>query len=64
MTNKEARDILIQFNEWRRDNNVTNSKTMPNPTEIGEAIDLAISYLDIARMVDEATKIQYKNGKI
>lgn len=42
MTYKEARDLLVQYNKWRRDDHVPNSYVMPNPTEIGKAIDAAI----------------------
>ena len=46
MTREEARDILKWYNAWRRDDNVPNSYEMPNPKEIGIAIDVAISALD------------------
>ena len=42
----EARNILIQLNLWRRDNNVPNSYEMPNPTEVGLAIDMAVEAID------------------
>lgn len=42
----EARNILIQLNLWRRDNNVPNSHEMPNPTEVGLAIDRAVEAID------------------
>lgn len=37
--------VLIQANRYRRDNNVPGIYKMPNPTELGEAIDFAIKYL-------------------
>lgn len=42
MTVEEARDLLIRFNKWRRDNHVPNKYEMPDPKEIGIAIDVAI----------------------
>lgn len=45
MTNEEARDILIQYNLWRRDNNFPNKYEMPDPKKIGIAIDIAINVL-------------------
>lgn len=46
MTNEEARDLLIYYNKWRRDDNVPNQYEMPNPTEVGIAIDIAIDVLN------------------
>lgn len=46
MTNREASKLLREFNLWRRDVNVPNSHKMPNPTEIGIAIDKAILALE------------------
>ena len=46
MTIEEARDLLKRYNAWRRDDNVPNSYEMPDPKEIGIAIDVAISALD------------------
>lgn len=37
--------VLIQANRWRRDNNVPSIYKMPNPKEVGRAIDFAINYL-------------------
>lgn len=45
MTVKEARDLLIWFNQWRRDDHVPNRYEMPNPKQIGIAIDVAIEAL-------------------
>lgn len=45
MTVIEARNILIHLNKWRRDDHVPNSYEMPNPTDIGKAIDIAIDVL-------------------
>lgn len=42
MTISEAIEILTQLNAWRRDNNVPNSHEMPDPTQVGLAIDKAI----------------------
>lgn len=46
MDYKTALDLLIKFNLWRRDNNIPNQYDMPNPTDIGKAIDVAIKLLD------------------
>lgn len=45
MTREEARDLLIRFNLWRRDDHIPNSYEMPNPKEVGIAIDIAIDAL-------------------
>lgn len=45
MTAEEARDLLIWFNQWRRDDHVPNKYEMPNPKQIGIAIDVAIEAL-------------------
>lgn len=45
MTFDEAKELLIYYNKWRRDNNVPNSYEMPNPKEIGKAIDVAVEAL-------------------
>jgi len=42
----EAKQILIQLNLWRRDNNVPNSYEMPDPTKVGLAIDIAVEAID------------------
>lgn len=46
MTIEEAKNILIQLNKWRRDNNIPNAYEMPNPKDIGIAIDVAIDVLE------------------
>lgn len=46
MTIEEARDLLLYHNKWRRDNHVPNQYEMVNPTELGEAIDLAVESLN------------------
>ena len=45
MTFTEARDLLVWYNKWRRDNHIPNSYKMPNPTDIGKAIDVSINAL-------------------
>ena len=46
MTLSEARRILVRYNAWRRyDGPLEQTPTQPEPKEIGEAIDLAISVL-------------------
>jgi hypothetical protein len=42
MPPQEAIEILKQFNAWRRDENIRNSHEMPNPKEVGIAIDTLI----------------------
>lgn len=42
MDYEKALKVLVHFNAWRRDQNIPNRYEMPNPTEIGQAIDLAI----------------------
>ena len=50
MTTKQAIEILKQYNAWRRDEAIPNSHEMPNPTEIGKAIDVAIRVLEAREM--------------
>lgn len=45
MTIKEAYEILIQYNLWRRDNHIHNKYEMPNPTQLGIALDTVIAVL-------------------
>jgi hypothetical protein len=43
MTIKEAREILVEHNEWRRfDGELGESKRMVNPTDLGIAIDTVV----------------------
>lgn len=37
--------VLIQANRYRRDDNVPSIYRMPNPRELGKAIDYAIKYM-------------------
>jgi len=46
MSVKEAMNILIQHNKWRRDNHIPNKYDMVNPTELGKAIEVAISSME------------------
>ena len=39
---QEAIEILTNYNLWRRDDNTPNSHKMPDPKEIGIAIDKAV----------------------
>ena len=39
---QEAIEILTQYNLWRRDDNVPNSQEMPDPKNLGIAIDKAL----------------------
>ena len=47
MSFTEARDLLLWYNKWRRDNHVPNAYIMPDPTEIGVAIDKAVECLNV-----------------
>ena len=50
MTPKQALAILKQYNAWRRDEAIPCSIEMPNPNEIGKAIDVAIRVLEAREM--------------
>ena len=39
--------VLLQANKWRRDQNVPSIYRMPNPTELGKAIDFACKYMKV-----------------
>lgn len=39
--------VLLQANRYRRDNNVPAIYKMPNPTELGKAIDFAVRYIKV-----------------
>lgn len=45
MTIEEGRDILVRFNEWRREDG--EALTMPDPKEVGKAIDMAVSVMNM-----------------
>ena len=48
VSNKEARHhtaVLIQANRYRRDQNVPAIYRMPDPKDLGAAIDFAIKYI-------------------
>lgn len=45
MTPQQAIEILKQYNAWRRDENVPNSHEMPDPKEVGIAIDTAVDFI-------------------
>lgn len=51
MTIKEVCEILTQYNLWRRDNHIPNKYEMPNPTQIGIALDIAIDI--ISNLLDD-----------
>lgn len=46
MSIQEARDILVSLNRWRRDDNIPSKHEMPNPHDVGDAIDVAVWVLD------------------
>lgn len=57
MTLTEARRILVRYNAWRRyDGPLEQTPTQPEPKEIGEAIDLAISVLPEDRLRKTASQ--------
>ena len=61
---KEAIEILQQYNNWRRaklDNNL-NPVPMPNPREVGEAIDYVIYILKYQNVmvIEKAEKKEKK----
>ena len=39
--------VLLQANRYRRDDHVPAIYKMPNPTELGKAIDFAVKYIKI-----------------
>ena len=45
MSIQEAIEILTQYNLWRRDDNIPNSQKMPDPKQIGLAIDKAVEVM-------------------
>ena len=45
----KAIETLTQYNLWRRDDNVPNSQEMPNPKDIGLAIEVSLKALKFAR---------------
>lgn len=51
MTIDEAVIILKQHNEWRRDKNYPSVLVMPDPTELGIAIDVIVNYFEKKEMV-------------
>ena len=45
MTPKQALITLRMYNRWRRDDSVPPKFCMPDPVEVGKAIDVAIEAL-------------------
>ena len=39
--------VLLQANRYRRDDNVPSIYRMPNPKELGRAIDFAVEYMKV-----------------
>ena len=62
MTTQEAVEILKQFNLWRRDREMPNSQEMPDPKQIGIAIDTVIEALDLSK-VSRLEVISYDKGR-
>ena len=50
MSPKQSLKILKQYNAWRRDEAIPNSIEMPDPNDIGKAIDVAIRVLEAREM--------------
>lgn len=53
MDRKTCIEILAQHNAWRRDDNIPNSIPMVNPTELGDALDYAIKFIQDHQKVSE-----------
>jgi hypothetical protein len=49
---EKAIEILENHNEWRRDENIPPKTDMQNPTDIGNAIDYALTELKKLRVAD------------
>lgn len=62
MDKQKAAKILEYYNLWRRDDNVPNKYEMPNPAELGVAIDIAIDAMKHEESV--MRKDYYKSGNI
>lgn len=61
MDRKTALEILKKYQEWRRYNGpVDESPAMPDPKEIGQAIDVAIRELE--RTTQTAPNKEYYGG--
>jgi len=43
----KAEDVLLQANRYRRDQHVPAIYRMPNPTELGKAIDFAGEFIKV-----------------
>jgi hypothetical protein len=54
MTTKQAVSILKKYNKWLR---VNNKVKMPDPTQIGIAIDIVVEQLELR---DEFLKLAHK----
>lgn len=50
----EARDLLVLYNKWRRDDHIPNRYDQPNPPQLGLSIEIAIDVLNAAISADEA----------
>jgi len=46
-TKRHYMAVLIQANRYRRDNNVPSLYRMPNPKELGKAIDFSVKYMKL-----------------
>ena len=45
MTKEQIADFLENYNNWRRDDFFPSKLKQPNPTELGEVLELAIEGL-------------------
>jgi len=66
MNKQQAIEVLKAHNEWRRDKGDTEDLIMPEPKDIGEAIDVAIAalsdavtLLDVAMALEERDKLGF-----
>lgn len=56
MNREKALKTLRHYNKWRRDNHIPNNIPMPDPKEVGEAIDVAIRALRMCRALDRVVE--------
>ena len=60
MTHTETITILRRYNKWRRGN--LEGRPMPDPREIGEAIDAAIEMIDRLEAAERSVTEAYQRG--
>jgi hypothetical protein len=63
MTIKEAKEILVRFNEWRRGFGYDASIEMPSPKHIGIAIDTVVNLETFSKDdINNAYQKGYEDG--